>query len=56
MGVYQNRNIILLDSAGQETPVLNNEKNDKKEKNNDINSKIQSKEKGEASLKSEIIK
>ena len=24
---YKNRNIILLDSAGQETPVLNNEKN-----------------------------
>ena len=27
LDIYKNRNIILLDSAGQETPVLNNEKN-----------------------------
>ena len=49
---YENRNIILLDSAGQETPVLNIEKNNNdNNQNNDTN---HTKEK-EATLQENII-
>ncbi len=50
---YKNRNIILLDSAGQETPVLNYDKKEKNDNNKERRNAKEEKEKEESSQENE---
>ena len=50
---YKNRNIILLDSAGQETPVLNYDKKEKNDNNKERRHTKEEKEKEESSQENE---